>query len=287
VGDGLGIDPPRLEPGLEIAAYYNAAAAAIPEGFRVTASAVRASAEGDVYDIKLACEQADASPNTAVLVRFSRIERQLAADEISVGFDTSSLFTQDASGALVASCGPQIDPIYAEALDVHAEKIFIDPAAPAPTQYTPPPRITIGDAGGVSLNGTEFWRMWLEGQVEDIRNFSFSEGTELGRKCMQASAIRFEAVMAQAPAELADLLANSTWGGSFFNWNDDYSMGGQLESRAKLWAWRSHLIKWISQTAPDGTCYLPTLDMLEQLMPICIETAAANEGSVQGCDVQW
>jgi hypothetical protein len=29
--------------------------------------------------------------------------------------------------------------------------------------------------------------------------------------------------MADAPAELVKLNADTNWGGSFFNWNDDYS----------------------------------------------------------------
>ena len=72
---------------------------------------------------------------------------------------------------------------------------------------------------GFNLGGTEFWQKWSGGHNP---TYSFTEGTDAGRLCMQAAAIRFETIMKDPPAELVKLNADTNWGGSFFNWNDDY-----------------------------------------------------------------
>ena len=87
------------------------------------------------------------------------------------------------------------------------------------------------------------------------------------------------------PAELDSILAETTWEGRFFNWNDDYSepdSQGDADG-AELWAWQDHLIKWISQTARDGSCYLPTRAMLESAAVNCLETGRSSGGHIEGC----
>ena len=55
---------------------------------------------------------------------------------------------------------------------------------------------------------------------------------------------------------------------------------------AVLWAWRTGLMKWISQTGKDGTCYLPTKAQVIKAAKACAERAEANEGEIQGCQAR-
>ena len=57
-------------------------------------------------------------------------------------------------------------------------------------------------------------------------------------------------------------------------------------SGARLWAWRTSLIKWISQTKKDGSCFLPTRDMVERAATACLATGASAGGEIQGCQVR-
>jgi hypothetical protein len=171
---------------------------------------------------------------------------------------------------------PEPDDPFAPALDVNAGAIYIDPEVPAPDYER---------ASGVdqfSLGGTEFWQRWPGGHSP---TFSYSSGTELGRKCMYASARRFEAIMTDPPEAIVELKENSNWSGSFFNWNDDYSHEEANGSPrgAVLWAWRTGLVKWISQTGADGTCYLPTLGMVERAAENCLAEAERSDGEIEGC----
>ncbi|MCC7534663.1 MAG: hypothetical protein IT379_00540 [Deltaproteobacteria bacterium] len=165
---------------------------------------------------------------------------------------------------------------YAGARDVTLPVVELAADAPIPTSYDYP------SGGSFSLGGTEFWQKWSGGHNP---TYSFAEGTDFGRRCMQASAIRFEAIMASPPAELVRLNEQTNWSGSFFNWNDDYSQSTWGDaSGARLWAWRTGLIKWISQTARDGSCRLPTLDMVRRVAEACLQTAERNgNGEIQGC----
>jgi hypothetical protein len=104
---------------------------------------------------------------------------------------------------------------------------------------------------------------------------------------MLASAIRFEAIMSDPPSELVALKDNSNWRGSFFNWNDDYAQSDWGDGRsARLWAWRTGLIKWISQTNKDGSCYLPTLEMVQALASNCMSYSEQRDGEIQGCSTR-
>ena len=114
--------------------------------------------------------------------------------------------------------------------------------------------------------------------------YSYSEGTAAGQRCMYASARRFEAIMNDPPAAIVTLREESEWRGSFFNWNDDYSQSTWSDgSSARLWAWRTTLVKWISQTNKDGSCYLPTEGMVLDLATECLLTALQSDGEIQGC----
>jgi hypothetical protein len=140
-------------------------------------------------------------------------------------------------------------------------------------------------AEGFRLSGTEFWQKWSGGHNP---TYSFSAGTDLGRRCMQASAYRFEAIMADPPEALVRLRDESNWSGSFFNWNDDYSESTWSDgSGARLWAWRTTLIKWISQTNRDGSCWLPTRELVERAAESCLATAErGSDGEIQGCSAR-
>jgi hypothetical protein len=175
---------------------------------------------------------------------------------------------------LVAATGPRCQApvdVYADARDVTKAHVVFAADAPYPTSYQYP------SAPGFSLNGTEFWQKWTGGHNP---TYSFSEGTDAGRRCMQAAAIRFEAIMADAPEALVQLREGSNWGGSFFNWNDDYSKSEWGDaSGPRLWAWRTSLIKWISQTKKDGSCLLPTRDLVIKAANSCLTRGA----EIQGC----
>lgn len=178
--------------------------------------------------------------------------------------------------AIVADrCAAPAD-IYADARDVTKAVITFPDQTIAPTSYDYP------QATGFNLGGTEFWQKWSGGHNP---TYSFSAGTDAGRLCMQASAIRFESIMANAPAELTQLDEATNWSGSFFNWNDDYSGPSSFgnASGPRLWAWRTGLIKWISQTAKDGSCHLPTRDLVIKAARTCLERGNGAAGEIQGC----
>ncbi len=210
----------------------------------------------------------DATFGTADDDRFDAIDE---VDEVAYVGRTA--FTQLAA-AVAEGCRP--DP-YIDARDVTLAVVTFPAGTVAPTSYDYP------EGNGFNLGGTEFWQKWSGGHNP---TYSFGEGTDAGRLCMQASAIRFETIMKDPPSELTKLAADTNWSGSFFNWNDDYSdASASGDARgARLWAWRTSLIKWISQTAKDGSCFLPTRALLITAATACLETAVRNAtGEIQGC----
>lgn len=165
--------------------------------------------------------------------------------------------------------------IYADARDVTKMQIKFPAGTVAPTSYDYP------SAPAFQLSGTEFWQKWSGGLNP---TYSFVEGTDAGRLCMQASAIRFATIMADPPAELVKLDADTNWSGSFYNWNDDFSKSDYGDGTApRLWAWRTGLIKWISQTKKDGSCLLPTRDLVIEAANACLERGTGAAGEIQGC----
>jgi len=225
----------------------------------------------------------ESSGQTTSVLPFEASRAQWAVFVIPVDSGWAPL-TDTFAYTLTASCGggacgggevpTEPADAFAQARDVTLESITI--GGPAPESYTRP-----SVAGGFNLGGTEFWQRWPGGHSP---TFSYTAGTERGRACMQASAIRFEAIMASPPAAMTQLLAESNWSGSFFNWNDDYTEASTGDaSGAALWAWRTGLIKWISQTERDGTCHLPTLDLVERAATACLATAGRDGGEIEGC----
>jgi hypothetical protein len=140
--------------------------------------------------------------------------------------------------------------------------------------------------------GFEWFQRWPGGYRDSATYDALWDealATDKGLKCSVASALRFKKIMAAPPANIAVLLAESSWEGRFWNWNDDYSDPTSYypPSNARLWAWAYYLIKWISVSHNDGSCDLPTLEMLEELLVDCIATARASGGSIQGCSARW
>lgn len=171
-----------------------------------------------------------------------------------------------------------VDDGFDIARDVNLAHLVFDEDVIAPDFYSVPEQDT-----EMGLGGTEFWQRWPGGEMP---TFSFSVGTDFGQRCMYASAVRFSSIMADAPQEILDVLETTNWNGRFFNWNDDYSGGERSGQGARLWAWRTGLIKWISQTDVDGSCHLPTRDMLIAAAESCLATAERNEGEIQGCSAR-
>lgn len=181
--------------------------------------------------------------------------------------------------AMVAgTCEEPVDP-YAAARDPSIARVTFPDDLAAPERYDYPA------ADGFRLSGTEFWQKWSGGHSP---TYSFAEGSDFGRRCMQASAIRFETIMADPPAELVRLRDESGWSGSFFNWNDDYAESTWSDgSGGRLWAWRTSLIKWISQTNRDGSCWLPTRELVQRAAASCLAAAeASGDGEIQGCSAR-
>lgn len=137
-----------------------------------------------------------------------------------------------------------------------------------------------------SLYGVDWFQKWPGGVNAD---HGWDNGTELGKRCMWAAVLRFEAIMKDPPAELVAFVDEYTrWGGSFYNWVDDYSKPEAYgdASGARLWAWRTGLSKWISAAAKDGSCFLPTRQMVIDYAKTCKDHAASNAGEMQGCEAR-
>jgi len=197
------------------------------------------------------------------------------------GFFQSPVNVYDTTIRLIAWEAEEEEPIeeapdpFVMARDVHVHRVTFD------VDVTVDQYVRANPGNGFNLAGTEFWQKWAGGENP---TYQFSEGTEYGRRCMQASAIRFDAIMSDPPQVLKNLMFGSNWSGSFFNWNDDYSQSDWGDgTSARLWAWRTTLIKWISQTSKDGSCFLPTLEMVEALSENCMEKANTGGGEIMGC----
>lgn len=292
----------RIVANLEMMSYESSEG--VEEDFILMAEALEESfeilEEGDVLKVEIYAADGAANPDFKVE---GELQYRVVDEELLIGsfvserIDTSELLPWqllkiDVIGQLGetdvlqtfefapglmqgAEILPEPEDPFAPALDVHAGAIFIDPAVPAPEYVYP-------RTDGFTLSGTEFWQRWEGGHSP---TFSYSAGTELGRKCMYASALRFEAIMDEAPESIVALKDQTNWSGRFFNWNDDYSHE-EAQGRprgAALWAWRTGLIKWISQTGADGTCYLPTLGAVQSAAANCSSRALRDDGEIEGC----
>ena len=136
--------------------------------------------------------------------------------------------------------------------------------------------------GDFGLGGTEHV---IHSDSGVAREFGFEVGTANARKCMQASALRFEEIMRNPPVEILALLNGTNWGGYFFNYMDDYSARGTTGDAA-LWAWKTGLIKWNGSVDANGKCSLPTLDMVKRLGNKCVAYAESRDGEIERCQVR-
>ncbi len=196
------------------------------------------------------------------------VDAEESTDDASVGPETQEEFEEEVEEEA------EVDP-WAMARDVNVHQVTF------PEDFVVDHYEYAQAAIGFSLGGTEFWQKWAGGKNP---TYAFTEGTQVGKRCMAASAKRFEAIMAEPPESMVTLRAESNWNGSFFNWNDDYSLSDWGDGiSARLWAWKTHLIKWISQTNKDGSCFLPTLDMVETAAANCLSKAEALNGEIVGC----
>lgn len=185
---------------------------------------------------------------------------------------------ESAHGAL-DSKADDVLPGFEDALNVDLPVITIAEDVPVPSYQ----RAEGGN--GFGLGGTEFWQKWAGGHNP---TYSYSDGTDAGRKCMQASAIRFQAIMKDVPKTYTYALETTNWSGRHFNWNDDFSEPNARGSAsgATLWAWRTGLMKFISQTGKNGKCHLVTRAQVEAAGIVCALRAEGAEGETQGCAVR-
>jgi len=139
-----------------------------------------------------------------------------------------------------------------------------------------------------SISGLDWYQKWAGGKTAD---HAWSDGSKFGKRCAWASVLRFEAIVRDAPPELGALVASQTkWNGTFQNWNNDY--GGKTAdgkdafgdaSGAYIFAPRADITKWVSATAKDGSCYLPTKAMLVEYLTTC-KAQVASGTDMKGCE---
>ncbi len=170
------------------------------------------------------------------------------------------------------------------AKDVNLHNVPFGPATPIPEEYTRPDGID-----PVSLSTPEWWQRWSGGFTQ---SFSWSEGTDFGKRCGVASAIRLQSIMehvaedGSTPGKVAidNLLESTGWSGTMYNWTEDISestTGRGSFNTGSIWAWRTGAIKWINIVREDGSCDLPTLELVQQFSESCI--AEATDGEIEGC----
>jgi len=176
------------------------------------------------------------------------------------------------------------DP-WALARDVNLHNVAFTDATPIPESYT-----RASDTGPVSLSGPEWWQRWSGGATQ---SFSWSQGTDYGKRCGQANAIRLEALWHHEEIDAEGnvtrpgrdafeaILDGSGWRGTMYNWTEDVSEGGWPSFRsASMWAWRTGAIKFVNVVHEDGSCDLPTLELLQDFADACLP---ADDGEIQGC----
>lgn len=176
------------------------------------------------------------------------------------------------------SCQTEGTDPWALAKDVNLHHVEFTDATPIPESFSRPEGIS-----PVSLSSPEWWQRWSGGATQ---SFTWSAGTDYGKRCGQASAIRLQAIYetAEGRAAFDALREGSGWRGTMYNWTEDISMGGRASfSPATMWAWRTSAIKWINVVHPDGSCDLPTLELVQRYSETCLEQAARSDGEIQGC----
>ena len=159
------------------------------------------------------------------------------------------------------------------------ERPFIEiPEGPRPVGLYDDPAVE-----GYDLLGPEFWERWPGG---DTQEFDEDNASDNGLKCAFAAATRWEALHSSPPQAFADMRENQNWSGTYFNWIEDVSEGGSVAFATGWWAWRTGTMKFITVVHPDGTCELPTFELMRSAGEICGATGANDDGEIQGCRAQ-
>jgi len=178
-----------------------------------------------------------------------------------------------------------IEALRAAVQDVDAPRVALAGLA------TPAADLTDGTRGElVSLSEIDWHQKWPGGRSAD---HAWERGGEAARRCAWASLLRFEAIFAAPPAELVALRTRvRSWSGVFHNWNDDYSgASGKGQPAygdakgARIVATRDDLAKWVSATAKDGSCFVPTRKMVADWAAACA-AQATETGGIKGCEAR-
>jgi hypothetical protein len=125
-----------------------------------------------------------------------------------------------------------------------------------------------------SVFGIDWYQKWAGGKSAD---HVWQNGSDFGKRCAWASIARYELLMKADPDAFASLrTSHPKWDGSFTNWNDDYggkSADGKAAygdaKAAAIKTTASGAAKWVSATAKDGSCYLPTKAMVQSFVASC------------------
>ena len=186
----------------------------------------------------------------------------------------------------LTSTGDDLSRLREAVKNVDQEHVVLDASI-----TTPSADVTEGSKDATtSISGLDWYQKWAGGKTAD---HTWSDGSAAGKRCAWASVLRFEAIAGEGDAngELAALVAaQKTWDGTFQNWNNDY--GGKTidgkaaygdASGAYIFAPRADVTKWVSATAKDGSCYLPTKSMLVEYLTTC-KTQVASGTDMKGCE---
>ncbi len=196
------------------------------------------------------------------------------------------------SYTLVATCGgagcgtepeppeepiePELDP-WEDARDPDLARVYFTEEDPIPESYTR------ADAGFVSLSSPEWWQRWPDGHTQ---SFNWAVGTDYGKRCAQASAIRLEAIWntEDGRAAFESLRDGTGWSRTMYNWIEDLSQSSRGGGSAQMWAWRTGALKWINIVHADGSCSLPTTGLVERFSATCrAQAERSGDGNIQGC----
>jgi hypothetical protein len=181
------------------------------------------------------------------------------------------------------ACGGDTTDPWALAKDVNLHHVAFTDATPIPDQWSRPQ-----GTSPVSLSSPEWWQRWSGGATQ---SFSWDEGSDYGKRCGVASGVRLQAIMEHKVGDafpgreaFERLIEGSGWSGTMYNWTEDVSEGGfPVFQPATIWAWRTGAIKWINVVNADGSCDLPTLDLVERYVDKCLAQAERDGGEIQGC----
>ena len=125
-----------------------------------------------------------------------------------------------------------------------------------------------------SLFGIDWYQKWAGGKSAD---HLWRSGSDFGKRCAWAAVARYEMILQGDRHAFASIRASHPkWDGSFTNWNDDYAgksddgkaAYGDAKS-ASIKTTASGAAKWVSATAKDGSCFLPTRAMVQSFVVSC------------------